>query len=257
MAIAYGARGLVGLLTPQANTTVEPEMAAMTPPGVAVINARLKSAKRTIDERLGDYFDNYFAVLSEFANAPLTAIGYACTGASYVGGPEAEDRLLARILEERGVPAVTSASAVVDALAVLGARRIALVSPYHATLDAMSARYWAARGLEVVAATSAFRESKEFHPIYALAPEAARPGIEAVKGADADAIVLLGTGMPTLIPIAATPIVEGKPLLSAMLCLGWKVLSLATGKPADRDSLITFLHDEAWRARLAAMRGQA
>lgn len=255
MGVAYGARGLIGLLTPQANTTVEPEMAIMTPPGMAVVNARLKSDKPTIAERLGDYFAHYEDALGEFANAPLTAVGFACTGASYIGGPAAEDRMRAAIEAKRGFPAITAASAGLDALAVLGATRIALVSPYPGPLDEASARYWTARGLTVAARRSAFQESDAFHPIYSLDADAAQPGIDAVAREDVDAIVLLGTGMPTLERIARTPLVNGKPLLSCMAALGWR-LRLAAGREApSRENLMAFLKEDGWRARLEAMRG--
>ncbi len=45
MSLEYAPRGLVGMLTPQANTTVEPEFNLLWPPGVAMINARLMSDK--------------------------------------------------------------------------------------------------------------------------------------------------------------------------------------------------------------------
>lgn len=255
MAIAYGPKGLIGVLTPQANTTVEPEMVAMVPPGMTFVNARLKSDKPTIPERLADYFDRYGEAVGEFANAPLNAVGFACTGASYLGGAEAEDRTLAAIREKRGYPAATAASAVIDALSALGAERVALVSPYNDALDDVSAAYWRSRGLTVVARRTAFRDTDQFHPIYTLEADAARPGIEAVADTDADAIVLLGTGMPTLPPIAETPVVNGKPLLSCMLCLGWRLIAAAAGETADRAHLEAFLHDEGWRRRLTAMRG--
>lgn len=255
MSVAYGPKGVIGVLTPQANTTVEPEMVAMVPPGTIFLNARLKSDKPTIPERLADYFDRYEEAVGEFANAPLDSVGFACTGASYIGGAAAEDRILAAIAEKRGYPGVTAASAVIDALAVLGAQRVALVSPYNEALDDESAAYWQSRGLTVVARRTAFRETDRFHPIYTLESDAARPGIEAVAESDADAIVLLGTGMPTLPPIAETPVVNGKPLLSCMLCLGWRLIAAARRETADRAHLEAFLHDDGWRGRLAAMRG--
>ncbi len=45
MAVEYAPKGLIGVLTPQANTTVEPEFWIMLPPGVAMINARMTSDK--------------------------------------------------------------------------------------------------------------------------------------------------------------------------------------------------------------------
>ncbi len=44
------------MLTPQANTTVEPEFAILLPPGYAFLNARMVSNKPTIEGRLDDYF---------------------------------------------------------------------------------------------------------------------------------------------------------------------------------------------------------
>jgi maleate isomerase len=43
MPVEYAPKGLIGVFTPQANTTVEPEMAILTPPGHAFINARMTS----------------------------------------------------------------------------------------------------------------------------------------------------------------------------------------------------------------------
>ena len=80
MSLEYARRGLVGMLTPQANTTVEPEFNLLWPAGVAMINARLTSDKTSMSGRLVDYFDNYSAALRQFANAPLGAAAAACTG---------------------------------------------------------------------------------------------------------------------------------------------------------------------------------
>ena len=57
MAVEYAPQGLIGVLTPQANTTVEPEFWIMLPPGVALINARMTSDKSSLEARLVDYFD--------------------------------------------------------------------------------------------------------------------------------------------------------------------------------------------------------
>ena len=52
MSLEYASRGLVGMLTPQANTTVEPEFNILWPRGVAMISARLMSDKPSISARL-------------------------------------------------------------------------------------------------------------------------------------------------------------------------------------------------------------
>ena len=148
MSLEYASRGLVGMLTPQANTTVEPEFNLLWPPRVAMINARLMSDKPAMDARLVDYFANYGGALRQFANAPLKAAAAACTGASYLAGREREASLVAELSARHGFAFITAATAVVDALTVLQARRIGLVSPYPAGLNEASVAYWRSQGFD-------------------------------------------------------------------------------------------------------------
>jgi maleate isomerase len=169
MSLEYAPRGLVGMLTPQANTTVEPEFNLLWPPGVAMINARLMSDKPSISARLVDYVANYADSLRQFANAPVGVVAAACTGASYLAGREREASLVAEISAKAGFPFVTAALAVVDALRVLRANRIGLVSPYPDDLNQASVAYWRSHGLDVVEMAGVFNAESSFHPIYSLA----------------------------------------------------------------------------------------
>ncbi|MFM7690670.1 MAG: hypothetical protein ACKPAC_14630, partial [Alphaproteobacteria bacterium] len=91
MSLAYARNGLLGVLTPQANTTVEPEFSLLLPPATAMLTARLVSTKPSLNDRLRDYVAGLDATCAQFANAPLGAIAFACTGSSYLVGPAAED----------------------------------------------------------------------------------------------------------------------------------------------------------------------
>ena len=97
MSLAYARKGLLGVLTPQANTTVEPEFSLLLPPATAMLTARLVSARPSLNDRLRDYVAGLDATCAQFANAPLGAIAFACTGSSYLVGPEAEDAAVARL----------------------------------------------------------------------------------------------------------------------------------------------------------------
>ena len=90
---------VLGILTPQANTTVEPEMHALLggAAGYTVITARLTSALADSRARLMDYLDRLEATLEQFDVEPLAAAGFACTGSSYlVGRADEEKRLVLR-----------------------------------------------------------------------------------------------------------------------------------------------------------------
>jgi maleate isomerase len=245
----YAARGLIGLLTPQANTTVEPEFNILLPPGYAHLNARLVSGRATIEERLVDYFERLEVSCAQFANAPLGAIAVACTGSSYLVGRDREDAILSALSSRRGMPAYTAATAVVDALRKLGARRIALGSPYPESLTRQSVAYWQSRGFEVAQVQSLPLDAGQFHPIYALPGEMAAGLIERLSVEKAGAILLLGTGMPTLRALGQSGGKSGMPVLSCMLCLGWRAVDLLAPGGAD---IAPWVDGSAWRARLLA-----
>ena len=253
MAIEYGPRGLIGVLTPQANTTVEPEFAILLPPGYSTANARLVSDKKSIETRLVDYFSSYEDACAQFANAPLSALAFGCTGASYIAGRHREAATLARIEDARGVKAITAASAVVDALHLMGAKNIALSSPYPQALTEISITYWESHGFKVTDAATAQPDLTQFHPIYSMSATSAAGTLEKLErdGAHArvDAIVMLGTGMPTLGPILERSGRGGPPTISCMLCLVWR--SVQAIHPEDA-VLADWIKGDPWRRAYSA-----
>ena len=252
--LEYAPKGLIGALTPQANTTVEPEFAILWPPGYAMINARLTSPHGTIEARLRDYWATTEASLDQFANAPISAVAFGCTGASYLAGKDEEDALVARIEDARGYSFVTSARAVCDALGALGARRIGLVSPYPDALTEASIGYWESRGLTIAECAGAFNADSEFHPIYSLAASSASDALIALRDKPVDAIVMLGTGMPTLAPIAEAAGWDGPPVMSCMLCLAWRTVLAIKGQPPSAENAMAWINGTGWSDRLSAIR---
>jgi maleate cis-trans isomerase len=250
MSLEYAPRGLVGMLTPQANTTVEPEFNILWPAGVAMINARLMSDKSAMSARLVDYFDNYAASLRQFANAPVGVVATACTGASYLAGREREAAVVKDIVAKQGYPFVTAALAVVDALTVLNSRRIGLVSPYPDDLNRASVAYWQSHGFEVADIANAFNTESAFHPIYSLGGSAAANALRALEGKPLDAIVMLGTGMPTLTPIADSIGWNGAPVMSCNLCLAWRALEAVGKREPHLATLKPWLSGKGWIDRL-------
>lgn len=255
MTVEYARRGLIGVLTPQANTTVEPEYWVMLPPGVSLINARLMSPKATLEERLLDYFDQLGEAVGQFANAPIGAVALACTGASYLAGKAREDKTVREIEQKIGVPMLTAGLAVVSALNTLGARRIGLVSPYPDALTRTSVTYWEDQGFTVGRAIQISNRPDTFHPIYSIPAADAEQGLALLAKDNLDAIVMLGTGMPTLQPILERPEVGGAPVMSCMLCLGWASIDAATGQKPDAEALRAFIRGGDWHARLSERQG--
>ena len=248
--LEYSKRGLIGVLTPQANTTVEPEFSIMWPKGVSMVNARLISSKKTIEERLIDYTGQVEASLDKFANAPIRAVAFACTGASYLMGQGKEAELCERVHKNRGYPLVTAAHAVTNYLQTLFAKRIGLVSPYPPSLTEESVGYWESVGFVIAEVAAVFDDSSDFHPIYSLRAGSAMDAVNSLKDKNIDVIVMLGTGMPTLWSILNCADWDGPPVTSCMLSLAWRTMLHIDGKEASLDGVQAWSRGEDWRQRM-------
>jgi maleate isomerase len=250
MPTLYAPRALTGILTPQANTTVEPEMALLMPPGHGTLTARLVSTCAGMNDRLVDYFHAIEGTVAQFANAPVQAVGFACTGASYLVGPGAETALAARFAA-RGLPLVTAGQAIRLALATLGASRIAVASPYGDGLTDAALAYWQAQGLAVTQVARIAENTAAFHPIYAHGADHALAAARHLQDdPQAQAVVLLGTGLPTLPALAA--LADARlPVLSSNLCLAWALDHAATGTAPDPTTLHTWREGSHWQTTLA------
>lgn len=236
----YGRAGVVGIGTPQANPTVEAEMRVLMPPNVLVAVSRLTSAAEQPFDRLCDYLEHMDRALAQFDTLRPAAYGFACTGSSYLVDRERERTLIARLEARFGYPIITATAALHDELQRLGAKRIALTSPYPAALADAAATYWRARGYEVAEVRRIETGSTDTRSIYALGTADARPIAAELAASDVDAVLLSGTGMPSLALLADPP--TGVPLLSSNLCLARSLcrqLGLAEPDPVQ------------WRPRLA------
>lgn len=255
MSFEYAPRGFVGILTPQANTTVEPEFGILLPIGLGLVTARLVSTRPDLESRLMDYFDNLTLSAAQFAEAPLRSLGVACTGSSYLVGREREDHIFEELRQRKGIHVTSSALAVVDALRTLNAQRIGLVSPYPDSLLKHSVAYWHSRGLSVKAiAKVALSEAGsslpgQANPIYAIDSDSVIAALDQLQDLSLDAVVLLGTGMPSLRSILQVPNIGGAPVLSCTLALAWRCFSAVEGVELSSDSLLDWIAGTHWRTR--------
>ena len=224
----YGRLGTLGIATPQANPTAEPEFRALLPSGVSCATVRMHSDIDAPDQRLLAYFEELGSMLSRFDTLPLAAIGIACTGSNYLLGYEKTSQLTQSLRKEIASPVITAAEAIEEALMTLGARRIALVSPYPDWLGDAAKGYWSGRGFELVDCFSLAQTQGDTRAIYALDGAAAAKSIgEHWSKIEADAYLITGTGLPTLPFIADLTRTTGKPVLTSNLCLAWCCLKTA------------------------------
>ncbi len=225
----YGKGGWVGIGTPQANPTVEAEFRRLLPDDMEMLTTRLLGDAASSEQRLVDYIEHLPRALSAYDALKPDVFGFACTGSSYLIGAEREAAIVAAAEAQFGYPVITAAQAVLATLQALGAKRIVILAPYPQAITDASVAFWQAAGLTVVEAQRIDLGSADTRRIYSLSSGDAMAALRKLPTDEADAILLSGTGMPTLATIRAAASVFDKPVLSSNYCLAWAMIKALGG----------------------------
>lgn len=241
----YGRSGIVGIGTPQANPTVEAEMAILLPPSIARVTTRLVSGAADSLARLRAYLENVDEALVRFDTLRPNLFAFACTGPSYLVDPQAEAEIVRNVERRFGYPMLTATEAIARTLARLEAKRIFLLTPYPPGLTEAAGRYWQTRGLALTGIARVETGSADTRSIYTLGSGAGRAALARCEPDSADIVLVSGTGMPTLSLIADPP--PGPRIISSNYCLAAAICTeLGCG------DLETPAASAAWQARLKA-----
>lgn len=148
----------IGLVVPSSNVTVETEVPALLgrhPEARFSFHSSRMRMHTVSPEELRAMNAQRERCVDELADAGVDAVLYACLVALMAQGPGEHQRTEAAVTEQFAKagqrPAVlSSAGALVEGLNALGARRIALVTPYLRPLAEQVVEYLEAEGFEVV-----------------------------------------------------------------------------------------------------------
>jgi len=223
-----GWRARLGFLIPPGNPTVEPEMTAMTPPGVSVHFSRLVArgpagTHQGQEERNRSQIEHIDESAALLAMVKPSVIILAHTATSYTLGRGAEAELLKRLQGQYAVPFATAFGSVAAALGELGVKRIALGTPYSEAITLKGKAHLEEHGFEVVS----HRRLENVTDIYEETAERAYQLGRAVDSPNAQAVFLSGTGMPTIKILETLEQDLGKPAISANSAMMWHALRRA------------------------------
>jgi maleate isomerase len=231
----------IGQIVPSSNITMETEIPAMLtarqlirPERFTFHSARMRMKHVTKDELAAMDAQSDRCAL-ELSDARVDVLGYACLVAIMSMGHgyhrESQARLQ-KVTAENGAPApvVTSAGALVEALGVIGAKRIAVVAPYMKPLTKMVIDYIEAEGITVV--THRALEISDNLKVAAHDP-ANLPGIVSeLDTSDVDAVVLSAcVQMPSLASVPKVEALTGKPTLTAAIATTYQMLKALDLEP--------------------------
>jgi len=224
----------LGVLVPSGNPTIEPELYRMAPRTVTIHFARLESlagepgAADGMEQRTLAYLDSLPAAIRSLEALRLGVVVLAHTAVSYLSGFKAEPALLDRIASLSGARPLTAATAIAEALRHLGARRIALATPYPEVIASAGRTYWTAAGFEIVA----HRGLEGVTNIYEETEARAYTLGVAANVAGAEAILISGTGLPTAGIVERLERDLGKPVVTSQTATLWRALRLLDVKQA-------------------------
>jgi maleate isomerase len=232
----------IGQIVPSSNTTMETEVPALlrareliAPERFTFHSSRMRMQKVTQEELAAMDRDSDRCAL-ELADARMDVLGYACLVAIMSMGTGyhrvSEKRLHERTVEAGGpAPVVTSAGALIDGLKTLGAKRVAILTPYMKPLTQLVVDYIEAEDIEVVDSLSL--EIADNLEVGRQDPLAPIDLTRRLNTKNVDVVVASAcVQMPSLASIQAIEDRVGVPVVSSAVCTTFMMLrklGLATG----------------------------
>lgn len=231
----------IGQIVPSSNTTMETEIPAMLlarqgirPERFTFHSSRMRM-KKVVKEELAAMDAESDRCAVELSDARVDVLGYACLVAIMAMGRgyhrQSEARLTKHTADNgANAPVITSAGALVDALKIMKAKRIALVAPYMKPLTELVVDYIASEGFEVVDHIAL--EIPDNLDVARHDPARLPEIVSGLKLDDVDVIVLSAcVQMPSLPAIAKVEALTGKPVVTAAVATTYAMLKALELEP--------------------------
>lgn len=221
-----------GVILPGGNMTLERELPSHLPPGFTINWSRVSRPNWETVNRESLLAMNALAIrgATDLVRLKPELILYACTSGSFIEGEGEEAEIARRITQATGIGALTTSSAVIEALQALRARRIFMVTPYPDEINEAEARFLAFHGITVNAFAAFHCDASR--PIASIASEevAALVLTHEEEARAADAVFISCTNLLTFDQIDRLEAALGRPVVSSNLASLWSALR-AIGAP--------------------------
>ncbi len=208
-------KALIGVMTPAMNTVVQPELELLRPAGVTNQMQRFRLGGDAISDDLPAQ-----AEMLMDCKPKVLAIGLTTDA-----GPGGVAKLAARTagLEDMlGIPVCNASTADHEALRTLGAKRIAVATPFNDAVNEVVQANQEAAGFEVVAIAGTAAPSL---------PEICETPLEEIRAlfrhlaeSDCDAILQVGTALPVVALLGALEHELGKAIVACNAAVYWQAL---------------------------------
>ena len=216
----YGWRGRIGMIMPDNNTVLEPELYTYLPEGVSMHSSR--AIMHGVAAR--DRVPTAVAVLPQLIEGLRKRVGvlaYACMTTSIIMQAGWYKSL---IDVTQGVPFLPAGETMLTALEALKARRIGVFSPFLDEVATLLPNWFEEHGLKVVHNINVpfTRDQVTSHSLEEFYPLIKRE----FKGKDIDCLAILATDLATLTVIDILESDLNLPVVSSNLALLWCALGV-------------------------------
>ncbi|MEK7215537.1 MAG: hypothetical protein AAB289_08080 [Chloroflexota bacterium] len=214
----------IGLIIPSGNQCTEPQFQRYAPADVVIHATRVQISRPggqliPLLEQLPDILRG----AQLLADARCDLIVYHCTGSSMEAGLAAERQVVEAIEQATGIPATTTASAVLAALEALNVRRLVMVSPYPQYINDDEKAFLEEAGLSVLCERALNLPSREWAT---TPPEFWVSALEENAETTTDLYFMSCTNIRSIDAVDAAEARLGRPALSSNQATLWHCLRL-------------------------------
>ena len=218
----YGAKGAIGLVVPANNSVIEPEFWQALPQGCAAYATRIMARGDLTPVAVRRMERDVDSAMAAIAATGVDVIAYCDMVTSFIMEPGWNEAAVQRFSAATRVPCISAWTALRDALGKLGARRLAIGTPYPASIHALVPPFFVSNGFEVRA--HATLDIVAMREVPTIGPQRLAAFINKLDFSHCDVLVLLATDLPTFGSIAALEARHGIPVLTSNQTLLWRGL---------------------------------
>ncbi len=223
-----GYRARIAIVVPSTNTSCQPECEMLRPRGVTNHTGRITIRERplTTEQAFMEHVqlmrDGMRAGIDQIVTCQPTHVIMGVALEAFWGGAKAADELQKELTERAGVGISMGSTATRAALKLLGATRIAVLTPHQPRGDEQVRTYFEEAGFAVKRLTGLKCASPTL--IAHTTEQQVIDALRALNGDDVDALVQVGTNLAAIRLAAEAELWFGKPVLAINAITYWDAL---------------------------------
>lgn len=221
----------IGLMVPANNTTMASELPAWLPDGASCRTLRIARGEGLLGPaEIPAYVARALELAKSYVPERTDIVVYGCTAAGFIGGPAQDAEIQRRLAAITGRPVVTTANAMVEVLRHIGARRVAVVTPYPDLVNERLRAYLEQSGI-AVSRLASFKAATT-DALAAITPAQIAALARDTMTSDSDAMFIACSQLPTLEILDGLAREFGRPVWSSIKATAWHAQRVLADKAA-------------------------